>query len=57
MMLRRVEAYVEIEGEERLMVFITNNLAWSPRTACDLYKQRWDSIGANTICGALNQAW
>ncbi|MEI6713486.1 MAG: IS4 family transposase [Verrucomicrobiota bacterium] len=42
MMLRRVEAYVEIEGEERLMVFITNNLAWSPRTVCDLYKRRWD---------------
>lgn len=42
MMMRRVEAYVEIEGEERLMVFITNNLAWSPRTACDLYKRRWD---------------
>jgi hypothetical protein len=42
MMLRRVEAYVEIEGEERLMVFITNNLEWSPRSVCDLYRRRWD---------------
>ncbi len=42
MLLRRVEAHVEIEGEERLMVFITNNLSWSPRSVCDLYRRRWD---------------
>ena len=41
-MLRCVEAHVEIEGEERLMVFITNNLSWSPRSVCDLYRRRWD---------------
>ena len=37
-----MEAYVEIEGEERLLVFITNNLSWSPRSVCDLYRRRWD---------------
>ena len=43
MLLRRVEAQVEIDGEERLLVFITNNLSWSPRSVCDLYRRRWDS--------------
>jgi hypothetical protein len=42
MLLRRVEAEVEIDGEERLMVFITNNLSWSPRSVCDLDRRRWD---------------
>ena len=42
MLVRRVEAWVEIDGEERLMVFMTNNLAWSPRSVCDLYRCRWD---------------
>jgi Transposase DDE domain/Domain of unknown function (DUF4372) len=42
MRVRRIEAWVEVEGELRLMVFITNNLAWSPRSACDLYRRRWD---------------
>jgi IS5 family transposase len=40
--LRRVEAWVEVDGEERLMVFITNNPAWSPRSVCDLYRARWE---------------
>lgn len=40
--LRRVEAWVEVEGELRLMVFITNNLVWSARSVCDLYRARWD---------------
>ena len=42
MVVRRVEAWVEVEGQERLMVFITNNPTWSPRTVCDLYRRRWD---------------
>lgn len=42
MRVRRIEAWVEVEGAPRLMVFITNNLAWSPRSACDLYRRRWD---------------
>lgn len=40
--LRRIEAWVEIEGQWRVMVFITNNLTWSPRSVCDLYCRRWD---------------
>jgi len=24
------------------MVFISNNLDWSPRSVCDLYRARWD---------------
>ncbi len=39
--LRRVTALVEIDGKERVMVFLTNNLAWSPVTVCDLYRCRW----------------
>jgi hypothetical protein len=42
MKIRRVEALVEIDGKTRVMVFITNNTEWSPRTVCDLYKRRWD---------------
>lgn len=40
--VRRVEAWVEVDGQERLMVFITNNTDWSPRSVCDLYRARWD---------------
>jgi Transposase DDE domain/Domain of unknown function (DUF4372) len=40
--LRRIEARVEVDGEWRAMVFITNNFSWSPRSVCDLYRRRWD---------------
>ena len=39
---RRVEAWVKVEDEERLMVFISNNTEWSPASVCDLYRARWD---------------
>jgi hypothetical protein len=42
MMLRRVESWVEVDGAWRVMVFITNNTEWSPRSVCDLYRRRWD---------------
>jgi hypothetical protein len=42
MRIRRVEALVEIDGQWRVMVFISNNLQWSPRSVCDLYRSRWD---------------
>ena len=42
MRVRRVEAWVEVDNEWRVMVFITNQLAWSPRSVCDLYRRRWD---------------
>ena len=40
--VRRIEAWVEIDDEWRRMVFITNNMEWSPQTVCDLYRRRWD---------------
>jgi hypothetical protein len=40
-LMRRVVALVEVDGEEREMSFLTNNLAWSPRSVADLYRCRW----------------
>ena len=39
--LRRVVALVEVDGVEREMVFLTNNLAWAASTVADLYRCRW----------------
>lgn len=39
--LRRVVALVEVDGEIREMVFLTNNLTWSAQTVADLYRCRW----------------
>jgi len=39
--LRRVVALVEVEGLEREMVFLTNNMEWAPGTVADLYRCRW----------------
>jgi hypothetical protein len=39
--LRRVVAWVEVDGEERLMTFLTNQLTWSPQSVADLYRCRW----------------
>jgi hypothetical protein len=39
--IRRVAAWVEVDGQMRAMVFLTNNLAWSPATIADLYRCRW----------------
>ena len=38
---RRIKAVVEVNGQPREMVFVTNNFNWSARTICDLYKARW----------------
>ena len=40
-LLRRVEAVVEVDGKDRVMVFITNNIEWAASSICDLYKSRW----------------
>jgi hypothetical protein len=40
-LMRRVVAIVEIEGQQREMTFLTNNLDWSPRSVADLYRCRW----------------
>jgi hypothetical protein len=42
MQVRRFEAWVEVDGERRVMVFMTNNLEWSPQSVCDLHRRRWD---------------
>ena len=40
--MRRVVALVEVDGEEREMTFLTNNLAGAPRSiVADLYRCRW----------------
>ena len=39
--LRRVQAYLEVEGKQTLMVFIPNNFEWAAQSVCDLYPLRW----------------
>ena len=39
--LRRVEAEVEMDGEWRVLVFLTNNLEWAPSSVAELYRCRW----------------
>ena len=38
-LMRRVEALIEIDGQEREMVFLSNNPDWSPNSVADLH--RW----------------
>ena len=42
-LMRRIVALVEVDGQERELVFLTNNLKWSPRTVADLYRCRWQN--------------
>ena len=39
--LRRITALVEVDGVEQEMVFLTNNMEWSPASVADLYRCRW----------------
>jgi hypothetical protein len=39
--LRRVRARVEVDGQEREMEFLTNNLEWAASSIAALYKSRW----------------
>ena len=39
---RRIVALVEVDGQEREMIFLTNNLQWSAQTVVDLYGCRWE---------------
>jgi len=41
-LMRRVTAWVEVDGKEQLMVFLTNQLTWSPATIVELYRCRWE---------------
>ena len=38
---RRVEAWVNVDGKDILMVFITNNFKWAAQSVADLYASRW----------------
>lgn len=39
--LRRVRARVMVDGQEREMVFVTNNFEWSAWSVAELYRCRW----------------
>lgn len=39
--LRRVTARVVVDGEVRVMVFLTNNFTWSAASVAELYRCRW----------------
>jgi hypothetical protein len=39
--MRRVVAWVEIDGEQREMVFLTNQGEWEATTIAELYRCRW----------------
>jgi len=39
--MRLVTALVEVDGQEREMTFLTNNLQWAASTVADLYRARW----------------
>ena len=39
--LRRVRAVVEVDGQEREMEFLTNNLEWAASSIAELYRSRW----------------
>ncbi len=40
-LMRRVVAWVEVDGKERLMTFLSNQLTWSAASIADLYRCRW----------------
>jgi hypothetical protein len=40
-LMRRITALVEIDGREQELVFLSNNLQWSPTSVADLYRCRW----------------
>jgi hypothetical protein len=39
--MRRVRAIVEVDGKDRVMDFLTNNLEWAASSIAELYKSRW----------------
>lgn len=40
--MRRIRAIVEINGKDRVMEFLTNQMEWSAWTVAELYRCRWD---------------
>jgi hypothetical protein len=39
--IRLIKAKVQVDGKEKIMTFMTNNMKWAPLSICDLYKARW----------------
>ena len=39
--LRRVRALVEVDGQQKVLELLTNNMEWSPRSVAELYRSRW----------------
>ena len=39
--MRLIRALVEVDGKEREVEFLTNNLSWSAGSVADLYRCRW----------------
>jgi len=40
-LMRRIVAWVEADGQKRLMTFLSNQLTWSPENIAGLYRCRW----------------
>jgi hypothetical protein len=40
-LMRQIVALVEVDGKEVEMVFLSNNLEWSPASIVELYRCRW----------------
>lgn len=40
-LIRRVEMIVTVDGKDKIMVFITNNMDWAASSVGDLYQARW----------------
>jgi hypothetical protein len=40
--LRRIVALVEVDGQDEVLEFLTNQLTWSAWTVAELYRCRWD---------------
>ena len=56
-LMRRIVAWVEVDGKERLMTFLTNQLTWSPESVVELYRCRWQiEVFFKQIKGSLQLA-
>ncbi len=56
-LMRRIVVWVEVDGQERLMTFLTNQLSWSPESVVELYRCRWQiEVFFKQIKGTLQLA-
>ena len=56
-LMRRLAALVEVDGQEQEMTFLTNNLAWSPRSVADLYRCRWHRLKCSSKRSSRRCNW